>query len=320
MRTGGTTADAFPSSEQLVRFIAACVGERVPIQSDGRPSSSAARRLCADVRRTQRPRDNVRLSERVSGHSVSRGRGDRSDRACSAGRAEQRRVSLRRRGSDLGRPAAEPRSARGSRSWAPSRRSDRARFVSRSTTSRRSDCSDVLDETHRADLRSWVESANDPSSDFPIQNLPLGVFRGSGGVARVGVAIGDQVLSVDAALRLGLLDGDAREAARSCEHETLNRLMALGPNASRALRRGLVNALRDDTDAGARARRCSRRAGRARPPTSRCSCRPRSATTPTSTLRFITRRTSAACSGPTTRCCLTTSTFRSAITGARRRS
>ncbi|HET7604236.1 MAG TPA: hypothetical protein VFK36_14520, partial [Gemmatimonadales bacterium] len=48
---------------------------------------------------------------------------------------------------------------------------------------------------------TWVESANDPGTDFPIQNLPLGVFRrkGSGERPRVGTAIGDQILDIAAA-------------------------------------------------------------------------------------------------------------------------
>jgi fumarylacetoacetase len=44
-------------------------------------------------------------------------------------------------------------------------------------------------ETHDPAMRSWVESANQPGCDFPIQNLPFGVFRAApGGEARVGVA------------------------------------------------------------------------------------------------------------------------------------
>lgn len=113
----------------------------------------------------------------------------------------------------------------------------------------------MLDDTHRAELRSWVESANDPHGDFPIQNLPLGAFHdGEGARPRVGVAIGDRIVALDAAVRLGLLDGDARAAAVACQGGTLNGLMALGAPARRALRSGLVAALRHDTDVGARAR------------------------------------------------------------------
>ena len=52
------------------------------------------------------------------------------------------------------------------------------------------------DRTHDPRLRSWVESANDPRGDFPIQNLPLGVFRARREPPRIGVAIGDQVFDL----------------------------------------------------------------------------------------------------------------------------
>ena len=48
----------------------------------------------------------------------------------------------------------------------------------------------TLDETHDPARKSWVESANTPDTPFPIQNLPLGVFRRQGeSGARIGVAI-----------------------------------------------------------------------------------------------------------------------------------
>ena len=56
----------------------------------------------------------------------------------------------------------------------------------------------MLDETHDPQLHSWVPSANDPDCDFPIQNLPLGVFRtGPESRPRVGLAIGDFILPLD---------------------------------------------------------------------------------------------------------------------------
>ena len=116
----------------------------------------------------------------------------------------------------------------------------------------------ALDETHHADLRPWVDSANDTDSDFPIQNLPFGVFRPRDDMPpRVGVAIGDRVLDVHALLQRDLLTGPAREAAAACAGGTLNPLMALGRRAWRALRVALVDLLRHDTAAGARARELS---------------------------------------------------------------
>ena len=115
-----------------------------------------------------------------------------------------------------------------------------------------------IDDTHRIDVRSWVESANDPAGDFPIQNLPLGVVRhGSSGEPLAGVAIGDEVLLLDAVLAVGLLEGEARDAAAECRGGTLNGLMALGRGPRQALRRGLFDLLREDSDVGRRAHAAS---------------------------------------------------------------
>ncbi|HLI84541.1 MAG TPA: fumarylacetoacetase [Bryobacteraceae bacterium] len=61
-----------------------------------------------------------------------------------------------------------------------------------------------VDETHDPALESWVDSANDPASDFPIQNLPYCRFRDeSTGGPRAGVRIGDQILDITAAFSIG---------------------------------------------------------------------------------------------------------------------
>jgi len=67
-----------------------------------------------------------------------------------------------------------------------------------------------INETHDPNLRSWVESANDPNTDFPIQNLPYGLFArlDLGSDLRVGVAIGDQVLDLTECLKANLLSID----------------------------------------------------------------------------------------------------------------
>ena len=66
-----------------------------------------------------------------------------------------------------------------------------------------------INETHDPDLRSWVESANDPNTDFPIQNLPFGQFQYEDmlGNEFVGVLIGDRVLDLSGCYGDGLLDG-----------------------------------------------------------------------------------------------------------------
>ena len=97
----------------------------------------------------------------------------------------------------------------------------------------------MIDETHDASLTSWVESANDPATDFPIQNLPFGRFRRAGESAyRIGVAIGDQVLDLAGA---ALVQGD-----------DMNTLMAKPADARRALRATLSQKLRTGGDASLR--------------------------------------------------------------------
>src|SRR5690349_1133867 len=106
-----------------------------------------------------------------------------------------------------------------------------------------------LNDTHRIELASWVESAQTPGSDFPIQNLPFGVFKRTGRhePARIGVAIGDQIADVVACLDEGLLTDVATVGAEHCRQGHLNELMALGPEAVSGLRRGISELLRADS-------------------------------------------------------------------------
>src|SRR5947209_10382362 len=103
----------------------------------------------------------------------------------------------------------------------------------------------MIDETHSPARRSWVVSANQ-HADFPIQNLPLCVFATREGAARGGVAIGDEILDLAAALELGLFDGLAARAAEAACGGTLNPLFALGREARVALRRRLGDILDAD--------------------------------------------------------------------------
>lgn len=101
-----------------------------------------------------------------------------------------------------------------------------------------------VDHTHDPALRSWVGSANVEGNDFPIQNLPHGVFRRRGTQEnwRGGIAIGDQVL--DLAVVAGRLTpgGAALEALSAARRPSLNDFMALGAEKRIALRR-LVSGL-----------------------------------------------------------------------------
>lgn len=100
-----------------------------------------------------------------------------------------------------------------------------------------------IDPTNNPALRSWVQTANVRGADFPIQNLPFGIFRRAGTreAPRVGVAIGAAILDMAACLAAGLFDEDseARQAATACAMPTLNELMSRGTSARRALRNAI---------------------------------------------------------------------------------
>lgn len=91
-------------------------------------------------------------------------------------------------------------------------------------------------------MRSWVAST--AGSDFPLENLPLGVFRRKDGIACIGSAIGDSILDLRAAADTGLITG---ELATACGETSLNMLMSLGGDASSALRTRMTELLGDAT-------------------------------------------------------------------------
>jgi fumarylacetoacetase len=99
-----------------------------------------------------------------------------------------------------------------------------------------------LDQTHDPALTSWVESANG-HPDFPVQNLPLGVFSTANREPRIGVAIGDMILDLKGLSAAGLLDDHWRLALGL---STLNAWFTHGPQDARALRHKLSNLLSDD--------------------------------------------------------------------------
>ncbi|WP_312934118.1 fumarylacetoacetase [Pseudomonas sp.] len=94
--------------------------------------------------------------------------------------------------------------------------------------------------------RSWVEHANG-HADFPLQNLPLGIFSRPGEARRCGVAIGEAILDLPAVLDAGLLDGQAKVAAEAAS-ATLNALFALGQPARLALRERLLVLLAEGSE------------------------------------------------------------------------
>lgn len=103
-----------------------------------------------------------------------------------------------------------------------------------------------INETHQLSLKSWVQSANLPGCDFPIQNLPFAQFKRTAFDEdfRGGVAIGDQVIDLSLLAASGLLTGPASAAASAGAQSSLNGLMAMGSEAWSALRLALSRGLR----------------------------------------------------------------------------
>jgi fumarylacetoacetase len=113
-----------------------------------------------------------------------------------------------------------------------------------------------INETHDPNLRSWVESANDPDTDFPIQNLPLCMFfRKDEERPResFGAVIGDVLIDLEQLIKLGLLDeyfpGSDRETYEPYFHfACLNPLAGMMSSGRIRLREGLVSLLREGID------------------------------------------------------------------------
>ncbi len=102
-----------------------------------------------------------------------------------------------------------------------------------------------LDETHDPRARSWLDSANRESNDFPIQNLPFAVFRRAGSAEpfRGGVAIGDQIIDLAVLAAREIFQGPAAQGIRAGAGSSLNALMQLGSEVSGAVRRALFEGL-----------------------------------------------------------------------------
>ena len=105
--------------------------------------------------------------------------------------------------------------------------------------------SSTLDETHDPNRTSWIESAQG-HPEFPIQNLPLGIFSHGSPGPRAGIAIGDSIFDIAAAVEAGLFTGEAKQAAEGASGGALNRLLALGSGLRIALRRRISSLLAAD--------------------------------------------------------------------------
>ena len=89
-------------------------------------------------------------------------------------------------------------------------------------------------------LRSWVQAANEAGCDFPIQNLPYGVFSVAGDAPRCGVAIGDMIVDLAACEARGLID-----AGGAFGQPQLNDFIAQGRATWNAVRDRLTVELAD---------------------------------------------------------------------------
>lgn len=96
-------------------------------------------------------------------------------------------------------------------------------------------------------IKSWVEAANAPDCDFPLNNLPYGVMsRGDADEPVCCVAIGDQALDLAALEAAGLFEGLGEDPVFDLPF--LNEFMELGPDAWAAVRARLTDLLRDGGD------------------------------------------------------------------------
>ncbi|MFM2059566.1 MAG: fumarylacetoacetase [Pseudomonadota bacterium] len=104
----------------------------------------------------------------------------------------------------------------------------------------------LLNDTHAPALTSWVASANDGATDFPLQNLPYARIRraGSNEPWRIGVAIGDQALDLAAAAALPIWPAEVAAWLAPLAAGDLNAFMALGQPAWRGVRAALSQALK----------------------------------------------------------------------------
>ena len=107
-----------------------------------------------------------------------------------------------------------------------------------------------INDTHNPDLQSWIESANDPESDFPIQNLPWCIYLDTsptgGSPAGIGVRLGDMIVAIEPLIDAHLLCGIGSEDESLIELETQTDFLAMSPGMRVQLRARLVELLSKD--------------------------------------------------------------------------
>jgi len=105
-----------------------------------------------------------------------------------------------------------------------------------------------INETHDPNLKSWIESANAPDTDFPIQNLPFCVFSKSDAIeeARVGVAIGAKILDIWGCYQQRLFSSEAKNIALNSPFDNVNDIAEEGFKSISAFRKRLTALLSEE--------------------------------------------------------------------------
>jgi len=121
-----------------------------------------------------------------------------------------------------------------------------------------------IDESHDPKLKSWVESANDPATDFPVQNLPLCAFQKAhdGHSHRhLGVLIGDQIFDVSMLIETGMFsDGAFKDEYEYLTRSPFLNLVGYTQGMAKDLRTRVQRLLRDDVHVGQQAKRVRQKA------------------------------------------------------------
>jgi fumarylacetoacetase len=110
----------------------------------------------------------------------------------------------------------------------------------------------LINDTHDPHVRSWVPSANDADTDFPLQNLPYCVFLAPGAhQPSIGVGIGDLILDLSKVAQAGILKFDLA-TLNAFMQPTLNLVMELDAAIVSKTRGALFTLLRSDCPAHVR--------------------------------------------------------------------
>jgi fumarylacetoacetase len=111
-----------------------------------------------------------------------------------------------------------------------------------------------INETHDINLKSWVESANDPNTDFPIQNLPFCSFgREQNSNPKLGVLIGDEILDLNSCFVDGILGEHLKHRKYVSKAIDIESILSLTAQELKSFRQKLVEIFSQDADENTRA-------------------------------------------------------------------